>query len=591
MAEQGVGLYELSTGEPIISLVEFKSPVDEYRSAFEDGSQPFLNYYTFEGKDIQRRSLTRGEFWDLGRRAAACLREHGLSRGDRVVHGFSDNSLYDMAFRLGSALVGCVPVTINWQADDDERIIYKAEVTGARLLVYDEEFTGHKDAIEHSLPAVRFLKDTEVEGFPPDDTLAPPLSYDDERYIIFTSGTTGRPKGVSLPHRAYLANRLTFERYLGMSRDTRLDLLLVNPLHHANSSALADWGLRRPGAIIHLVQRYGTLYWKVLAEVAGKKRDVLFAPLVSRHIDLLESLHAQQKLPVAEAELREALGKTVVALGSAPVGPTTVRNVIEFSGHLPHVRYGSTETCLHVVGTPVEFSEDERMEAFRAGWAHRSQAQGEEQSGYYIGRECYPFTRVKVVRAIEPDSPDYFAPCDIAEPGYLIAQGANVMSHYVGEAEATEAAFREGWYIGLRDIAFTLKNKKDGQLDYYWMSRDSALLIKGGANYAYDQVAAELSRVLAEDFGLKPDQFKLAVVGIRWHSEHEDSCCVTIELGPEVAGVQAQLEAEFVKKAYGKVSKGARPDVVRFAPLPVSFKGVHYSQLKQEYLDWLKRRK
>ena len=39
-------------------------------------------------------------------------------------------------------------------------------------------------------------------------------------------------------------------------RESKLDILLVNPLHHANSSSLADWGMRRSGTVIHLLQNY-----------------------------------------------------------------------------------------------------------------------------------------------------------------------------------------------------------------------------------------------------------------------------------------------------------------------------------------------
>lgn len=122
------------------------------------------------------------------------------------------------------------------------------------------------------------------------------------------------------------------------------------------------------------------------------------------------------------------------------------------------------------------------------------------------------------------------------------------------------------------------------------MTRDSALLIRGGANYAYDQVAAELSMVLVEDFKLDSDQFKLAVVGLRLESEHEDSCCVTIELSQEVADVEPQLRANFIEAASGKVSKGAKPDHLCFAQIPLNFKGaVLYPRLKEDFLDWLKR--
>ncbi len=582
-------IYQLTTGKPVTSLTPFPSPGEEYRAAFADRAAPFLIHYSFPDDDIRKRTLTRGEFWDLACTAAAYLHDRGLSKGERIVHAFSANTLDDIMFRLAAVLVGCVPVTINWQADDNESIIYKAEITNARLLVYDADFAGRVEEIRTALPDIQFLEAKDVEGHPPATrSTYPEISYDDEKMIVFTSGTTGRPKGVILSHRSYLANRLTFEQYFGMSENTPLDLLLVNPLHHSNSSALSDWAMRRSDAVLHLLQRYTTAYWKILTEVARQKRGLLITPLVSRHFDFLASLRNQSKLPVAEEKIKEALGQTDILIGSAPVGPTTINRILEFSNHLPHVRFGSTETCLQVMATPTTLPQDELIKAFEAGWSHRYQ--GEEAIGYYIGREHFPLTRVKVVKAIDPESSDYFRPCEISEPGYLVTQGPNHMSGYVGDTEATEAVFREGWYTGLRDIVFTLSNRKDGELDYYWMSRDSALLIRGGTNYAYDQIAAELSRVLTEDFGLEPDRFKLAVVGLRLESEHEDSCCVTIELSQEVDDIKPQVKANFITTAARKVSKGARPDRVRFAPIPLNFKGaILYPQLKQDFLDSLKR--
>ncbi|MFC2007336.1 AMP-binding protein [Chloroflexota bacterium] len=589
MTKYNTKLYDLSTGGAVTSLTDFPSPVDEYQAAFAARAHLFLNYYTFQDGNIAKRILTRGEFWDLACSAAAYLSDRGLSKGDRIVHSFSSNSLYDLVFRLAAVLTGCVPVTINWQADDNERLIYKVKLTNARLIVYDDGFAARVEDIKPRLSTVQYLEAKEVEEYQAANHLAyPELNYDDERMIIFTSGTTGKPKGVSLSHRSYLANRLTFEQYFGVSKSTPLDLLLVNPLYHGNSSAISDWGMRRDGTVIHLLQHYTTVYWKILADIAGKKRGLLIVPVVSRHIDFLESLSNQSKLPVEEAEIKAALDRTDILIGSAPVGPTTIKRILKFSNHLPHVRFGSTETCLEVMATPTELSQDVLLEAFEAGWSHSFK--GEETIGYYIGREHHPLTRVQVVKAIDPECNDYFHPCGIGEPGYLVARGPNTMSCYVGDAEATKAVFREGWYTGLRDIVFTLRNKTDGQLDYYWMSRDSTLLIRGGSNYAYDQVAAELSRVLVEDFQLKPEQFKLALVGLRLESEHEDSCCVTIELSSEVAGIEPQLRAKFIETASGRVSKGARPDHVRFAQIPLSFKGdILYSRLKQDFLDSLKR--
>lgn len=579
----------LTTGKPVTSLSPFSSPLEEYQAAFEERGFPFLHHYTFRQGCVERRSLTRGEFWDLAQKATAHLSQIGVSKGSRVVHFFSANSLYDLVFRLAAVLVGYVPVTINWQADDDGRIGYKAKVTKAKLLIYDHSLTSRVAALKPSLASLSFLEAEKIEQDKPTSDWALSTSdWNDERIVVFTSGTTAKPKGVRLSHRNLLTSRLIFEDYFGMSDTTEVDLLLVNPLHHVNSTVLSDWGLRRRCAIIHLVERYTTAYWKILAEVAAAKRDWLVTTLVSRHIDFLESLAAESRLPVAEAEIKQALSQTNILIGSAPVGPKTVKNILRFGQCLPHVRFGSTETCLEVMATPSTMPPDELMKAFEAGWAHHYQ--GAETIGYYIGREHAPFTRLRVVKSVEPGSNDCMRDCDIGEPGYLITQGPNVMSGYVGDPKATEAVFQEGWYTGLRDIAFTLRNETDGKLDYYWVSRDSELLIRGGANYAYDQIADELSKFLAADFHLEPTQFQLAVIGLRLESEHEDSCCVTIELDQEVRHVAPQLEANFFKRAAKIVSKGSRPDYLRLAPIPRNFKGaIQYPQLKQDFMDAFKR--
>ncbi len=583
MSNPKTDLYLLSTGEPVTSLSPYSSPLEEYRAAFKEREQPFLVFYFFNGKAVKSRALSRGEFWDLACSGAAYLSEQGVTKGDRVLHCFSHNSLYDAVFRLSAVLLGCVPVTVNWQADDDERVISKAKITGARCLIFDEEFASRIEIIKSHSPVKLALEARKIETYQNIPlTTYPRLGYDDERIVIFTSGTTGEPKGASLPYRSYLANQLTFEGYFNVSEKTGLDILLVNPLHHTNSTAFLDWGMRRRGTKIHLVQRYATLYWQILVDVARKKRDLLIAPMVARHIDFLNELSARFELPVEEDALKEALGQTDIMIGSAPVGPTTVQRVISLSNHLPIVRFGSTETCLQVMATPRTLSPTGLMKAFEAGLSHTYR--GERTVGYYIGREHFPVTRVKVVKSTDPGNKSYLLPCDTGEPGYLITQGANIMSHYVNDVEATESAFRDGWYTGLRDIAFALRNKADGQLDYYWVTRDSALLIRGGANYAYDQVAAELAKILTADFHMKAEQFKLAVVGLRVESEHEDSCCVTIELSEEVSHKRQELEADFKGRAREKVPKGFRPDFVRFAKIPTNFKGlVLIPELKQDF--------
>jgi fatty-acyl-CoA synthase len=583
-----VDLYSLSTGEDIATRNPFPSPLHEYRDAFADPDEPFLYYYRTGGAGEAEQLVTRGEFWNRAVQTANYLAGRGLSKGDRIVHCFSQNCPDDLAFRLASVLTGCVPVTINWQADDDDTIVYKATVTGARLLIYDCGFANRMEKIKTALPGAAFLA---VEDAPArtqrTESDRGPGGYGDERIIIFTAGTTGKPKGVILSGRSLLANRLTFDGYFGLSASQPLDLLLVNPLHHTNSSALSDWALRRRGAVLHLVQRYATSYWRILAQAVRRKRGLLVAPLVPRHIDFLDNLITARQLPLPEAKLREAMGATEILIGSAPVGPTTVRRILEISGRTPLVRFGSTETCLEVLAIPRNKGTEDVMAACEAGWNHR--IDGRSVPGYYIGRPHFPFTRVKIVKGIVPGEQGYLLPCGWGEPGYLVTQGANIMSGYAGRETNTAEVFREGWYTGFHDIAFCLEGS-DGGADYYWMARDSALLIRGGANYSCEQVAAALSRLIQEDFPLRQEQFRLAVTGLRIDSEHDDSCCVTIELGPEAKSLEPLLQEDF-RKAAMKLPKGYRPDYVRFADIPTSFKGaVLVPKLKEEFEKDLKKK-
>jgi len=567
-----------------------KVALRDYAPAFADPDEPFLTYYSFApDRSAQCQQFTRGEFWSLALRAAHVLRQHGLGKGDCFAHYFSGNRPADLAFRLGATMVGAVPVTVNWQADTQERIAFKIELTESRLVITDH---GVREevlrALTEQFPGLALFAIEELSSQPKlsEDELycGADLNHEATRIIIFTTGTTAQPKGVRLTYRNYVTNRKTFESFLRIQEADSFAPLVVNPMHHTNSSAITDWAVRRPGTRLHLVERYSTQYWSLLVDVAGQGYERIVAPLVPRHFDFLENLRQENKLPVRLDALQEAMRRVDFLLGSAPVGPTTIRRLQEHAGRIPLVRFGSTETCLQVMGTPFDMPEEEKLRVFRRGWSHTWNK--EEQPGYYIGRPHPPHTECRIVRSVAPNEEDYFVDCGEGEPGYLITRGGNVMQEYVKDDEATRKVLREGgWYTGLGDICFWLTNETDGERDHYWMSRETALLIRGGANYAYEQINAELKAFVARRYGLPDDAFDIAVVGLRITSEHEDECCVTVELiSQEAEAKRAEIERTFLSDARRSVSKGARPDRLRFAKIPRNFKGaVLVPELKKEY--------
>ncbi len=567
--------------------------IKDYAPAFKKADDPFLFYYRFgEDREFEKICFTRGEFLSLARKAAEMLRQNGCGQGARVLHCFGANEYEDLAFRFGALLIGATPVTVNWQADTLERVSYKLESTGARSVVYspsfDKRLLAGLRAAHGDVPFLdaTVISNADITGKDEERNFSDPRQT---QMVIFTSGTTGTPKGVMLTRGNYDVNRRTFEQMMGIGDSDRFAVLVVNPLHHTNSTAICDWALRRPKSHIHLIERYTTAYWHILARIAESGYDRLVAPTVSRHFDFLDSLDAAGRLPVPPEQLKQAMSKIDFLIGSAPVGPKTVRCLKRFSGKSPVVRFGSTETCLQVMGIPHEMTEENRLENFSRGWQH--QIDGEAFPGYYVGRPHPPYTEVRIVKSIERDSVDFLKDIPPGVPGYLIVRGGNVMRGYVGDPAVTRNVFEGDWYLGLKDICFTLTNERDGEPDYFWMSRDASLLIRGGANYSCEQIETELRAFIIRHYALSASSFDVAVVGLKVDSEHEDACCVTVELRDEPALAKRDTIFEsFLRAAREEVTKGARPDYIRFADIPKNFKGaVQVPDLKKSFEAYLRK--
>jgi acyl-CoA synthetase (AMP-forming)/AMP-acid ligase II len=565
----------------------------EYLQAFDASDETFLFYYDTDSSGrIRERCWQRDEFGQTARRAATVLIENSLKSGDRFCLCVGANQPLDLAFRLAAVMTGTVPVTVNWQADTVDRVCYKIRLTGSRLIIADDIFNpADLAAVRERFPDIQVYRLSDLDGREALKTESIKAELPDEaaRLIVFTSGTTGQPKGVELPYRAYRTNRATFEQFLQIDPEDRFAVLIVNPLHHANSSAITDWALRRPGTHIHMLARYTTAYWKLLARVAERGYDRIVAPGVSRHFDFLEALDHAGRLPLPKADLKRAMRKVDFLIGSAPVGPTTIARLLRYAGRIPAVRFGSTETCLQSIGIPMALPENVKQAAFEKGWAHTFG--GSPQPGYYIGRPHSPHTDAMIVESTKTGEPGCMVECPPGQPGYMVVKGQNLMTGYIREPEKTRAVFHEHWYTGLNDIGYTLVNEHDGERDFYWMSRDAMMLIRGGANYAYDQINHEIQAWVEAQYGLTQEDVDLAVVGLKVASEHEDACCLTLERKtPRANELLAGETDQFKGLLNQNVSKNARVDYLRFGSIPRNFKGaVLTKQLTAEFRHWLTR--
>ena len=216
--------------------------LQDYRRAFspEMSAKEFLTFYTIEAdKSLTARSYSRGEFWLLALRAARIITEAGLALASFQTHFFSGNTLGDVVFRLASVMMGTTPVTINWQADTSDRVLHKIAVTKSKLVLIDNETP--TDILErlkkevrafhlhrvrrpatlcpsHQVPGVTVFNVAQLEQQEPLPVSKicseQSLCASSTRIVIFTSGTTGLPKGVQLSYGAYRCNRAASNSFL-----------------------------------------------------------------------------------------------------------------------------------------------------------------------------------------------------------------------------------------------------------------------------------------------------------------------------------------------------------------------------------------
>ncbi|MER6266756.1 AMP-binding protein [Streptomyces sp900105755] len=419
--------------------------------------------------------LTYAELDDRAARLASVLSDGGVVDGTRVAYlGLNSPAfLVTMlaAFRLGAVFV---PVNFRLAEPELERVLAGS---GAEAIVCEE---GHRlavDAVRGATELWRLLlvdDDPEVpaadggaagwEPWSPLIAAAPPATAlvpkyaDDPAILMFTSGTTGTPKGVVLTHGNVWWNSVNVDLRLDTRRG---DVTYAGaPLFHIG--ALNSFALRT-------LVRGGTVVVRRSFD-PQECLDDLVEHRVNTMFGVPQMFAALARVPgFADRDLREL--RAVVVAG-APVPPSLVEL---YAGRdvLLQQAWGLTETAPFATHLPAERTLEKLGSAGIA----------------------MPYTEVRVVDAVSN------APVKPGEPGEIVVRGPNVTAGYWNDPQATAAAFdEEGWFhsgdVGHLD--------EDGCL--YIVDRLKDMIISGGENV----YPAEVERVLAA----MPGVVDVAVVGV-----------------------------------------------------------------------------
>lgn len=459
-------------------------------------------------------------FADRVRRAAGALAGLGVAAGDRVAW-LSPNHPAGMETLYACGQLGAIWVPINARLSAPEAR-YILEHSGATALVHSRDRAGLADSLRTQLPGVRAWIAVEDAGdsLPYEGLLAAadpdprdePVSLDDPCLIMYTSGTTGRPKGAVLTH-----GNMTWaciNQILGFDIAFDERTLALGPLFHIGGlNGTVNPTLLRGGCVV-VVRSFDPA--GTLTLIATQRVTSFFA--------VPTMLDAMARDPCFGTQDLSAL-RTVAAAG-APLPLPTLRAWLE-RGVTVQQAYGMTEAAPS--GTVLESADAAR----HVGSAGRAQF----------------FTDVRVRR---PDGSET-APGEVGE---VVLAGPNIMTGYWNDPVQTAEVLRDGWYHSGDAGAVD----EDGYL--YIRDRYKDLIISGGENVYPAEVESALLElpgiVEAAVIGVPDDKWGevglALLVGIERPAEE-----IRLSLREQLAAFKIPQHVRFVdglpKTATGKIRK------------------------------------
>lgn len=399
----------------------------------------------------------------IERTATALKQELGVSRGDRVAI-LSLNRPDYLVLLYACARLGAILVPLNWRLAVAEQLFILSDA-GAKVLVLEQAFEGLLSTLAQSAPGTAVVG---LDFAPPGGTTFEGLLTRSDRtsrnphtdlscplLIVYTSGTTGRPKGAVLRQEALFWNGVMSQHMHNMTSDDHV--LTVLPFFHVGGLNIQTTPALQLGATVTIHARFAP---DTALPAIEQERPTLMVLVPA----IIQAVSEHPAWATADLSSLRA-----VATGSTIVSPHLIERFVARDVPVLQV-YGSTETC------PIAIYTRLGGDLSRAG------------STGLAGLCC----EAKVIDQAGNEMP-------AGTPGEIAVRGPNVFFEYWGNEAATRDALHDGWYrtgdIGLCD--------SDG---YFWVrDRKKNMIISGGENV----YPAEVERVLLEH----PDVSECAVIG------------------------------------------------------------------------------
>ena len=419
------------------------------------------------------RRIDYAGFWREVQGFARALRARGLQAGERVAI-LLPNRIEAAVACYGAWLAGGIAVPLNAQARERDFQAWLAHCD-ARHVVFERRHgdavaaidaidatrttpTGHWTIERWAIDAEHPLvdgggSDADAPGFDPAG-----IASDDIALILYTSGTTGAPKGVTLTHGNLLANAEAVVRYLAL--DERDSVLSILAFYYAYGASVLHTHLISGGCVV-LAQNL--LFPHLLMDTIARERITGFSGVPSTFALLLE------RVKLADYDLSSLRYLTQAGGAMSPVLTRRLRAALPDARLF--VMYGQTEATSRLTWLPPEHLDEK------------------------LGAVGIPVDGVEL-RIVREDGRD----ADTGDTGEVRVRGPNVMRGYWKNPDATAAVLVDGW----------LRTGDLGHLDadgVLWLAGRRSDMIKTGAHRVHP---GDIEDVIAE----LPGVSEVAVVGI-----------------------------------------------------------------------------
>ncbi len=490
------------------------------------------------GLIFENERLTWKQLDDRANAAAAGLLRLGLEPGDRVaIYARNSNQWVEALF--GLAQHGLVAVTVNYRLTPEE-VAFIVEDSGAKAIICDASTEANGRIVRDRAVSLEHLVTTEIlETLGAENSAKPArlvvCNAGDPAMILYTSGTTGFPKGAVYSHWSLLVGMLVHVHAIASRQSHRV--MLPSPLYSAA-------GIAGIYCAVYVGSQISLINYDVETACATIERDrITFTNLVPTTIQMLLASEVSRRYDLSSLE--------VLLYGGSPIPEPVLREAMErFPKCGFRQTFATTETgCAGTVLDPA----DHRLALDDEAAMHRLRSCGRAQ------------TNVDVMIV---DGDWNGLPTD--EVGEIAVRTEANMVGYWNNPEATAKVMRDGW-LRTGDMA-----RRDNDGYFYLVDRKNDMIVSGALNV----YPSEVERVLQAH----PDIFEVAIIGVPSEKWGEEVKAIVVPregtdlTAPEVIGF-----------CEGKIAGFKKPKSVEFIDrLPRNLTG---KILKKELRDRFSDRK